>query len=54
MLFRSDLLAVPEDARSFAALGPSGALKAGTPLPKPEGIFPRYVEEGQAPGKAGG
>ncbi len=54
-----DLLAVPEDARSFAALGPSGALKAGTPLPKPEGIFPRHVEEGQAPkaqteAKAGG
>jgi len=40
-----DQLAVPEDARTFAALGEAGALKAGTPLPKPEGVFPRFVEE---------
>jgi methionyl-tRNA synthetase len=38
-------LAVPAEARTFAALGEKGALKAGTPLPKPEGVFPRYVEE---------
>ncbi|MBL8687908.1 MAG: methionine--tRNA ligase [Rhodospirillaceae bacterium] len=54
-----DLLAVPEDQRSFAALGPSGALKSGTALPAPQGVFPRHVEEGQDPkakagAKAGG
>jgi methionyl-tRNA synthetase len=38
-------LAVPADARNFAFLGEKGALKSGTPLPKPEGVFPRYVEE---------
>jgi methionyl-tRNA synthetase len=38
-----DLLAVPAGNRSFAALE-SGRLKPGTPLPEPEGIFPRYVE----------
>jgi methionyl-tRNA synthetase len=40
-----DQLAVPADARTFASLGEKGALKPGTPLPKPEGVFPRYVEE---------
>ncbi|MBX3533870.1 MAG: methionine--tRNA ligase [Xanthobacteraceae bacterium] len=39
-----DLLAVPEGARDFAALGETGRLKAGTPLPTPSGIFPRYVD----------
>ena len=39
-----DQLAVPEDARTFACLGPGHALKPGTALPKPEGIFPPYVE----------
>jgi methionyl-tRNA synthetase len=38
-----DQLAVPEAARSFAALD-EAALAAGTRLPKPEGIFPRFVE----------
>jgi methionyl-tRNA synthetase len=38
-------LAVPVSARTFASLGEEGALKPGTPLPKPEGVFPRYVEE---------
>ena len=38
-----DQLAVPADARDFAAL--EGApLAPGTPLPKPEGVFPRRVE----------
>ncbi|MAF96516.1 MAG: methionine--tRNA ligase [Rhodospirillaceae bacterium] len=37
-----DQLAVPEDARAFACLGPDHALKAGTELPIPEGVFPRY------------
>src|SRR5690349_1452981 len=40
-----DQLAIPADARTFAALGQGGALKPGTKLPKPEGVFPRYVEE---------
>ncbi|MBA4097087.1 MAG: methionine--tRNA ligase [Rhodospirillum sp.] len=40
-----DQLAVPANARTFAALGEGGALKPGTALPKPEGVFPRYVEE---------
>jgi methionyl-tRNA synthetase len=38
-------LAVPADARTFAALGHAGALKPGTALPAPQGVFPRYVEE---------
>ncbi len=37
-----DQLAVPADRRDFAAL--AEPLRPGTPLPKPEGIFPRYVE----------
>ena len=47
-----DQLAVPEDARGFERLhnnsGPvfdENALSPGTPLPKPEGIFPRFIEE---------
>jgi methionyl-tRNA synthetase len=40
-----DQLAVEEGARGFAELGPEGALRPGTALPKPEGVFPRYVEE---------
>lgn len=40
-----DLLVVPEDARSFAHLGEAGRLQSGIELPKPEGVFPRYVEE---------
>ncbi len=46
-----DLLAVPPDRRAFDALGAGGgaggadALVPGTSLPKPEGIFPRWVEE---------
>jgi methionyl-tRNA synthetase len=36
-------LAVPEGARSFAALA-AAPLVPGTSLPIPEGVFPRYVE----------
>ena len=36
---------MPADARTFAALGDGGALKTGVALPKPEGVFPRYVDE---------
>lgn len=39
-----DQLAVPEGERTFAALTKAGALKAGTSLPAPQGVFPRYVE----------
>ena len=39
-----DLLGVPADKRMIADLGPSGRLTAGTPLPAPSGVFPRYVE----------
>ena len=37
-----DQLAVPEGARSFAHLGEAHALKGGTALPTPTGVFPRY------------
>ncbi|MEE8275390.1 MAG: methionine--tRNA ligase [Alphaproteobacteria bacterium] len=43
-----DQLAVGEGARDFARLGPRGALVPGTALPKPEGVFPRFVEADQA------
>ncbi len=45
-----DQLAVPADQRSFAALTPDHALQPGTPLPAPEGVFPRYVEEAKTDG----
>jgi methionyl-tRNA synthetase len=38
-----DQLAVDPGARSFASL--EDRLQPGTPLPKPEGVFPRFVEE---------
>jgi methionyl-tRNA synthetase len=45
-----DLLAVPDTARDFAALGPAGRIAADTPLPPPRPVFPRFVEpeEGEA------
>ncbi|MBM3540226.1 MAG: methionine--tRNA ligase, partial [Alphaproteobacteria bacterium] len=42
-----DQLAIPAEARDFASLGQ--ALKQDTALPTPSGVFPRYVEEGEAP-----
>lgn len=36
-----DLVAVPQDKRQFSDLGE--VLVSGTPLPAPEGVFPRYV-----------
>ena len=39
-----DQLEQPEDARSFSALGPDGALKPGINMEKPEPVFPRFVE----------
>jgi len=40
-----DQLAVPTDARGFDRLAPEHRLVPGTPLPKPEGVFPRWVAE---------
>jgi methionyl-tRNA synthetase len=45
-----DALAVPSGRRMFAHLG--DRLAAGTPLPAPKAIFPRYMEEGETPAKA--
>lgn len=39
-----DLLAVDTNARTFAHVAGEHALKPGTPLPAPQGVFPRYVE----------
>ena len=44
-----DQLAVPEDARGFSSAGSASALAAGTALPKPEGVFPRFVEAEESP-----
>jgi methionyl-tRNA synthetase len=38
-----DQLGVPADKRDFAAL--DDQLLPDTPLPKPEGVFPRFHEE---------
>jgi methionyl-tRNA synthetase len=42
-----DQLAVPADRRTFTALTPADALVGGTPLPAPQGVFPRLVVEGE-------
>jgi len=39
-----DLLAVPAEARDFAAAEAGFALKSGKELPAPSALFPRYVE----------
>ena len=39
-----DQLAVGAENRDFSVLDPAHALIPGTPLPKPEGVFPRFVE----------
>jgi methionyl-tRNA synthetase len=41
-----DQLAVPADARDFASL--DKPLEPGTPLPAPQGVFPRWVEPTEA------
>jgi len=40
-----DQMGRADDARDFTALGEVGAIAGGTPLDKPEGVFPRFVEE---------
>lgn len=39
-----DLLAVGEGERDFSRLSEASALQAGVALPKPQGVFPRFVE----------
>ena len=39
-----DLLGVGEGARDFSALGVSGRLRTGSPLPEPVGVFPRLTD----------
>jgi methionyl-tRNA synthetase len=43
-----DSLGVPADARDFAALGGASRIKAGTRLPAPVPVFPRYIEPSAA------
>jgi len=43
-----DQLSVPHDKRNFSAIENRDALVSGTEMPKPEGVFPRYVEEESA------
>ena len=40
-----DLLAIPEDHRTFVELDSDGRLVPGTKLPPPEPVFPRHVDE---------
>ena len=40
-----DQLGVAAEARHLAALGAGGRLAPGTPLPRPEPIFPRFLED---------
>ncbi|MCB9995676.1 MAG: methionine--tRNA ligase [Rhodospirillales bacterium] len=42
-----DQLKIPADARDFSAVSADSAIPGGTPIDKPEGIFPRIVEEEQ-------
>jgi methionyl-tRNA synthetase len=53
-----DQLGVAADARTFAAFSaPAGEVAPATPLPPPQGIFPRFVTaeagEGSEPARAG-
>jgi methionyl-tRNA synthetase len=41
-----DQLGQDATSRNFAALAPGRAIAPGTRLPKPQGVFPRIVEEG--------
>lgn len=47
-----DALAVPADRRTFADMHLERSVPAGTPLPAPSPIFPRYVEDAATDGKA--
>jgi methionyl-tRNA synthetase len=41
-------LGIPADVRDFAALGGAARIKAGTKLPAPVPVFPRYIEPSAA------
>jgi methionyl-tRNA synthetase len=43
-----DSLGIPADARDFTALGGAARIKAGTKLPAPTPVFPRYIEPSAA------
>ncbi len=43
-----DLLAIGEDERELAHVGNGHGLVPGTPLPSPQPVFPRYVEQAAA------
>ena len=47
-----DSLAVPQDARDFATIVEDGSLTPGAAMPKPEPVFPRFVDELAEEGKA--
>ena len=40
-----DQVAAGANERDFSFIGEAHALKSGTPLPKPQGVFPRVVDE---------
>lgn len=40
-----DQLTVPKDERSFAHLSKEYQIKAGSPVSKPEGVFPRIEDK---------
>ncbi len=45
-----DLLSIAADKRGFGALGSGGRLAFGVELPKPSGVFPRYIDPEDAKG----
>ena len=47
-----DQVAIPEEQRNFSCIHADHALVSGTDLPKPQGVFPRYIEEEDADQKA--
>ncbi len=40
-----DQLAVPADKRNFDSLSAAAAIKSGTAIPEPQGVFPRFVAQ---------
>ena len=46
-----DLLMVSHEHRTFDFIGEGHALAPGAALPKPEGVFPRFVEAEAGEGK---
>jgi methionyl-tRNA synthetase len=46
-----DLLAIPQGERDFAALGGGARIAAGSQLPAPAPVFPRYVEPAAEAGR---